>query len=269
MTESGREGARIDPVRDAPVDLLRAPALLLVFASLLLAPVGALAGPPFETDDPFSLPIHTGESYLFAAGTHAVDGTAWDAGPGIEANYSLIPNTFFHLVIPLSFNRPNGEPSAYGLGDTELGFKWLFLKQSGNRPSVATFPFLELPTGDESRGLGSGKVQAYLPLWLGKESGPWTTYGGAGYWINPGAGNRNWWFSGILVQRQLSDRLYMGAEVFHQTADVVGGTSSTGASVGGGLTIAGPYQALFSVGRNVQQVDANRFSFYAALYRTF
>jgi hypothetical protein len=249
--------------------LLKILVLLSVTGLSILLPIKAFAGPPFAIDDPFSLPFHTGEFYLFAAGTHAIDGTMLDAVPAIEANYSLIPNTFLHLVAPLSLNKPTGESSAYGMGDVEIGFKWRFLDQSGSRPVVAVFPFVELPTGDESRGLGGGKAQVFLPVWLGKETGPWTMYGGGGYWINPGKENRNWWFTGILVQRQLTARAFLGGELFHQTADAVDGSSSTGFSAGGGVTIAGPYQALFSIGRNVQNVEANRLSFYAALYRTF
>ena len=240
-----------------------------MLAFLVWIPPKAFAGPPFETDDPFTLPHHTGEFYLFSAGAHAAGGTALDAAPAIEANYSLIRNTFFHLVAPLSFSKPTGEPGAYGPGDTEIGFKWQFMDPSGSRPVIGVFPFLEIPTGDENRGLGGGKPQVFIPVWLGKEMGPWTTYGGGGYWIHPGEGNKNWCFTGILVQRQLTDRMYLGAEVFHQTADVVDGSSGTGINVGGGVTIGGPYQALFSFGRNVQSVDANRLSFYVALYRTF
>lgn len=242
--------------------------LLSALTIFALVPVVAFAGPPFETDDPFSLPYHTGEAYLFAAGSQAADGTGLDAAPGIEANFSFIRNTFFHLVAPLSLSRPNGGPSTCGLGDIELGFKWRFLEQADNRPAIGLFPLLELPTGDEDRGLGAGEIQVFLPLWIGKETGPWTTYGGGGYWINPGDENKNWWFTGIMIQRQITDRLYLGAEVFHETADFVGGTSSTGINAGGGFTIADPYQVLFSFGRNVQNVDANQFSFYAAIYRT-
>jgi hypothetical protein len=50
---------------------------------------------------------------------------------------------------------------------------------------------LEVPTGSKSDGLGSGQMQAFLPLWLQKCVGDWTVYGGGGYGINPGAGNEN------------------------------------------------------------------------------
>jgi len=42
-------------------------------------------------------------------------------------------------------------------------------------------------------------VQAFLPVWMQKDVGDWTVYGGGGYWINPGAGQKNWWFTGLAV----------------------------------------------------------------------
>lgn len=237
-------------------------------ALAIILPISATAGPPFATDDPAPLPYHTGESYLFTSGSHAADGTTLDAAPGIETNFSFIRNTFLHVVVPVALDRPPGGPSVYGIGDIELGLKWRFVVQTDNRPDIGIFPFLELPTGDKDRGLGAGEVQAFFPVWLEKDVGPWTSYGGGGYWINPGDGNKDWWFTGILLQRQFTDRLYLGGEVFHQTADVVGGSAITAFNIGGGLTVSAPYQILFSAGRNIDQADENLFSFYAALYRT-
>lgn len=258
------------PVGIVPAGCAHRISLVLTFAAaLLLLPAPASAGPPFITDDPFPLPFRTGEAYLFASGTESSGGLLLDAAPGVELNYSVFRNTFFHSITPLSYAEPEGEPSAYGLGDIELGFKWRFVKQAGFRPDAGTFPLLEVPSGDRERGLGSGHLQLFLPVWLGGNHGPWTAYGGGGYWINPGEGNRNWWFTGTVLQRQINKKLYLGTEFYHQTPDTASGSSSTGFNIGGGLTVAGPYQILFSAGRNIENTSDNRFSFYIALYRTF
>ena len=73
----------------------------------------------------------------------------------------------------------------------------------GWRPQVAVFPLVNLPTGDEDRGLGAGHVLVFLPMWFQKSFGDWTIDGGGGYWINQGGvGDKNFWFSGLLLQRK-------------------------------------------------------------------
>ncbi len=237
--------------------------------SLCTVAVVASANPPFETDDPGVFPVHTGEAYLFSAGGHSADGWGLDAAPGAEVNYSFLPNTFFHIVVPLAYSNPNQGGSEYGLGDTELGFKWQFLNQDEAGLDVATFPLVELPTGSARRGLGSEKASYFVPLWLEKDWGPWTLYGGGGRWFMNDPGQRDSWFTGVLLQRQLSKALYLGGEVFHNTAQEVGGSGSTGFDAGGGYAIGGDWQVLFSAGRNLTHVADNRFSYYLSLYRTF
>ena len=161
------EGKKVSMMSRSPrllEHILRATFILLC----LLSP-SVQAGPPFATDDPFPLPLHTGEGYLFAAGAHDADGTTFDAAPGIEMNFSFFRNTFFHLVAPLALNNPERGPSYYGIGDLELGFKWRFSPQSDKRPDIGIFPLIEIPTGNENHGLGSEKPQVFLPVWLGKD----------------------------------------------------------------------------------------------------
>ena len=237
-------------------------------AGLLLTSLCAWAGPPFRTDDPEPLPYRHGEAYLFSAGTRSAQGTTLAAAPGVEFNHSFVNDTFVHLVVPLTQNDPNAGSSAYGPGDVELGFKWRIVHQDTHVPDIGTFPLVELPTGNPDHGLGSGETQLFLPLWLQKDWGPWSSYGGGGYWINPGTNNRNWWFTGAVLQRQVSDTFYLGGELFHSTAQNVDGMGETGFNLGGGVGVGGPYQLLFSAGRNLSNLDANRFSYYLALYRT-
>lgn len=68
--------------------------------------VAALANPPFQTDDPGVFPVHTGEAYLFSAGSRSAGGLELSAAPGAEVNYSFLSNTFFHLVVPMAYSDP-------------------------------------------------------------------------------------------------------------------------------------------------------------------
>lgn len=105
---------------------------------------------------------------------------------------------------------------------------------------------------------------------LTKSFGDWTTYGGGGYWINPGAGNQNYWFAGWLLQRKVTENLVLGGEVFHQAASVIGGKDQTGFNLGGIYDITENHHILFSAGRGIQNGTAtNRFSYYVAYQLAF
>jgi hypothetical protein len=226
------------------------------------------AGPPFRTDDPVPVPYLHGEIYLFSTGT--VDGTGTSGiGPAVEFNYGVLPETQFHVVFPLAFTAPKEETSYAGYGDTEIGVKYRFVEQSSVVPDIGVFPLVEVPTGNASRGLGNGKAQVYLPLWLQKDIGNWTIYGGVGYWINPGVGNKNWDFSGILIQYNFSDDFFLGMELFHQTQSSIDAPKNTGLHIGGGIPVIKDTQILWSCDAGDGLTAYKHFSYYVGLYHTF
>jgi len=232
----------------------------------------AAAGPPFVTDDPEPVPYQHFEFYNLSLGT-AIRGDTFSEAPAWEYNYGIIPNGQVHIIAPLTFDTQAG---AYGYGDTELGFKYRFIDEdkNGTRPMVGIYPLLELPTGDESHALGAGYVRAYLPLWLQKSFGDWTTYGGGGYWINQGDGtaNRNYWFFGWLLQKQVTKQLAIGGEIFHQTSTVAFGATNpiyteptTGINIGAIYDFDNDHHLLVSVGTALQNASTtNLFSWYIA-----
>jgi hypothetical protein len=223
----------------------------LFIASLIctLVPAAAFAGPPFRTDDPEPVEYKHWEVYVASQGSSDQDGISRTA-PHIEVNYGILPNVQLHLLAPLEYVKPEGRPSHYGYGDTELGAKFRFVQEMDLCPQVGTFPIFILPTGNEDKGLGTGEVQVFVPLWLQKSWGPWKSYGGGGYWINPGAGNENYWFLGWEVQRDLSEYFTLGAEIFHQTPREADGQSSTGFNVGAIINFSDLHHLLLSGGKN-------------------
>ncbi len=228
----------------------------------------AFAGPPFRTDDPIPVPYMHGELYFFSTGV--IDGTGVSGvGPAIEFNYGVFPNTQFHIVAPMAFDSPKGGVSNAGYGDTEVGVKYRFVEQGKIMPDIGVFPLLELPTGSAARGLGNGKAQLYVPVWLQKDIGNWTIYGGDGYWFNPGPGNRDWDFSGILVQYNFSDVLFVGAEIFHQTAATVDASGYTGIHLGASIPVAQNYEILVSGDAGNGITSYKHFGYYFGLYHTF
>jgi hypothetical protein len=237
-----------------------------------VAPRAALAGPPFITDDPE--PVDPGHWEVYAFSDGALEGaSATGVGPSIEVNYGAAPGLQLHFIGSMAYDAPGGQPRQYGLGDTELGAKYRFINPGKDDwyPQVGIFPLVELPTGDARRGLGGGYVAAFIPVWLQKDFGDWTTYGGGGYWINPGPGNRNYWFAGWLLQRQVTKQLALGAEVFHQTASMVGRRDSTGFNFGGQYDFTDHDHLLFSAGRGglAYAVDAGAVKYPTTYYLAF
>jgi hypothetical protein len=229
-------------------------------ATLIIAP-SAFAGPPYVTDDPEPVPYGHWELYLASLVEH--DDHGWTGtSPHVEVNYGAIQDVQLHAIVPLAFAAPNGKRSRFGLGDTELGVKWRFIHETDAAPQVGTFPFLELPTGIAHRGLGNGAAQVFLPLWIQKSIGRWTTYGGAGAWLNGATGTRTWWYFGWLVQRRLFEQLSVGAEVFYETAKVPNSEAEARFNLGFVLDLAEQHHVIGSCGRGF--VGPNLFQGYLA-----
>jgi hypothetical protein len=212
--------------------------------------VQLFAGPPFRTDDPEPVELGHLEFYLFSEGQR-VPGDRSGFGPALELNYGILPDTQFHFVVQVAYDKPRDAPSQSGLGDTEVGIKYRFFHETATLPQVGVFPLVEIPTGDVDKGLGAGQTQVYLPIWVQKSRGPWTTYGGYGWWRNPGQGNRNWSYLGWLVQRDLGKHLTLGVEAFRNTAMNVDDRASTGFDAGGQVNLSEKHHILFSAGRNI------------------
>ncbi len=243
--------------------LSRPSAIAATCALALLLPAGAAAGPPYTTDDPEPVELRHWEVYLASQGTWTRGDVASGTLPHLEVNYGAAPDLQLHLIAPLAWSRAPGQPARFGYGDTELGAKYRFVheSESGWVPQVGTFPLVELPTGDAARGLGAGKAQVLVPLWLQKSFGPWTSYGGAGYWVNPGSGNRNWWFFGWQAQRKVGPAA-LGAEIWHATAREVGGQGETRVDLGAVVDFGELHHLLASAGTALERPAAQWYLGY-------
>ena len=68
---------------------------------------------------------------------------------------------------------------ASGVSDSSLELKWRFYEKDDF--SLALKPGVSLPTGDESRGLGTGRASWSVGLIATHEAGPWTFLGNVAY----------------------------------------------------------------------------------------
>jgi hypothetical protein len=231
----------------------------------------ALAGAPFRTDDPETIESQHFEIDLFSLGTKVESG--WSGIlPGLEVNYGALPNLQLHVIIQQGFDAPVRGHTGFALGDIELGAKYRFITPGEDDwfPEVATFPSVLMPSGNQNLGFNTGHVQTFLPIWLQKDFNDWTVYGGGGYWINPGAGNKNYGFFGVAVWRKITERFSLGAEVFHQTSPTDGVPSSTGFNFGAIYDLSENWHLLSSAGCGLQNTSlTNQLSFYLGLQLTF
>src|SRR6185437_7546740 len=171
--------------------------------------------------------------------------------PHIEINYGAVPNIQIHVIAPLSFYSENRSKTNYGYGDSEFGIKYRFVNKDSSRFQIGTFPLIEIPTGNPSENIGNGKPQFYIPIWIQYSFGKWTTYGGAGYWINQGSGNRNYTFIGWQAQCQIFKKASIGGEIYYLTPNQIGGNSDLRFRVGSVLDFNEHNHLLISIGRSI------------------
>lgn len=209
----------------------------------------ATAGPPFSTDDPQPVDLHHWEYYIASVNTFTGNASV-GTSPHVEVNYGAIPNVQVHLILPLNYDYTTLHGFNMGYANTEVGLKYRFVQETENMPQIGTFPVLEIPTIHNPE-FGNGKFQLFIPVWLQKSWGKLTSYGGAGYWINPGTGNRNWLFAGWEAQYDFSPVVTLGGELYYHTPDAIGSNPAAAFNVGGSINPTEKFHIIFSVGHSL------------------
>ena len=231
--------------------------------SLCAAP--GWAGPPYVTDDPE--PTRTGgwENYTLVSGATTGGETAGVAG--VELNYGGAENLQLTALLPLAFDSATHFRA--GAGDVQLSGKYRFLHPAEGSwlPDAAVFPAVTLPTA--LRSLDTGHASFFLPFWLQKDFGKWSTFGGGGYDINPGRGQRDYGLVGWALTRQFSKRLNLGVELYHQTPQTSGGPALTNLGFGAIYQLTKHWALMGSGGPGLQhEAHGGESAFYASLQFT-
>ena len=238
---------------------------LLVAAAGLAIAAPAWAGPPYVTDDPE--PTRTGgwENYAFVSGTNTPGEIAGESG--VELNYGGAPNLQLSFDLPVDFHGARAFRA--GGGDAQVSAKYRFLHpaEASWAPDAAVFPALSLPTG--AGAFHTGHISLFLPLWLEKDWRKWSMFGGGGYDINPGAGQRNFALVGWALTRSFSRRLNLGVEIYHETPQAVGDPSVTNLGFGAVYQLTTHWALMASGGPGLQNAErAGTSAFYASLQFT-
>lgn len=206
------------------------------------------------------------EIYNFAIGSGTADGLGGEAG--FDINYGAAKDLQLTAVLPLAYGDARGFGLAglhAGLGDVELAVKARFLHQSEGSwtPDVAFFPRVFVPTA--GRQFGTGRVGLFLPLWAEKDAGPWSVFGGGGYQLNPGAGQRDFWQGGVALNRSFGPRLSAGVEVYAQTRDTDTGGNYRALDLALAYRLVKHWSVLSSAGPAWDDRSGHGYVFYTAL----
>ena len=207
------------------------------------------AGPPFNTDDPQPVDFKHWEYYISSINTKQ-SGEWTGTSPQFEVNYGLVPNVQIHLLLPINYNYTRNEGTNFGYAYTEVGVKYSFVQESENRPQIGIFPIIEIPT-IQNNDFSNNRTQIFFPVWVQKSWDKITTYGGVGYWINPGVNNKNWMFSGWELQYNISSHFTFGGEIYYDTPNTADGKSVTGFSLGGFVNFTEKFHLLYSAGHSI------------------
>jgi Putative MetA-pathway of phenol degradation len=231
-----------------------------------LCTVLAFAGPPYHTDDPEPTDYQHYEIYTFTNGIVAEDGTS-GAG-GIDFNYGGAPNLQLSATLPMGYTFSSGGPLLGSLSNIELAAKYRFLTQANFGLDVAIFPRVFLPSA--SSNIGQPYASFLLPIWVEKDWDKWSAYGGGGCEINRGGDSHDFCLAGLVITNQITSKLQVGLEIFHQTPDTQGGSTTTSLGTGIRYDLNEHYHLLGYVGRGIENAQANdRLDWYAAVLFTF
>ena len=226
----------------------------LIFAVILAGlPSPALAGPPFITDDAEPTDYHKWEIYNFVGGAREDGSTVTNFG--VDLNYGGLRDVQLTATLPLQVGA--GQP--IDDGDVELAAKLKLIHQQGHSlmPDIAIFPRVFLPTGR-----GSRHTQLLLPVWAQKDYGKWSLFGGGGYMLNPGPGQRNYPIWGAVVNRQVAGGFQLGLEYYGQGPASISDRPLHGVNLGTVVHIHGPFSWAASFG---QGLNRRQTVFYSSL----
>lgn len=238
-------------------------ARLLLLAALAPA---VHAGPPYVSDDPQPTSYRHFEIYAYTEGLRSEQGTS--GASGVDFNYGAGPDLQLTAVVPQAYERPRDAPASSGLGNIELAVKYRFFHQHDSGWDIALFPRLFLPS--PSGSVGARHAAVLLPVWLERDWGGWSSFGGGGCALNHGGDSRNYCLASWALAYQLRPELQLGAELVYQSPDTYGLPSTFSAGAGVRYDFNPTYHLLAYAGPGLRdRAETARYSWYLSILFTF
>jgi hypothetical protein len=145
-----------------------------------------------------------------------------------------------------------GGGRATGQGDTEIAVKYLVVTETDAWPAIALEPNLTVPTGGRR---GGGQVAIQISLLTAKTFGAWRLSGQFGYERQGSKTGDDHAPVSLLVERTVTKRLSLGAELVHDQPMRRHDRGSTEINVGGGWAIYDGLVLQAAVGRRLATPD--------------
>lgn len=170
---------------------LAASVVLFLAALLVAAPAFAAATKQFAV----------GLGVNYASGDYGTDITTRSVRVPLTVDYLATDRLDFELIVPYLYQNNsntvlaggmrfpvgrsggsmmrgsvNTTSSQSGLGDITLTAGYLLQKESATLPAVRPLLYLQFPTGDEDKGLGTGEFAFGPGIGASKWFGPWYTF---------------------------------------------------------------------------------------------
>lgn len=151
----------------------------------------------------------------------------------------------------------------HGFGDAVVGTKYVFLKETEQRPGIGGSFELKLPSGSERKDLGTGELDYDFRLRAQKTWGWFTAIGNAGYTFatNPEFGGvettkENVWLLTFGQEYQVAKRVKLLSELYFVSREEPADHNRLAANIGFKYRLLKGLQLHGSVGKSVR--EANR-----------
>ena len=90
-----------------------------------------------------------------------------------------------------------------------------------------------------------------LPLVAQKNWEKWTLYGNVGFWWQTAGATHDYVYAGAVLEREVSERLTLGAELFGNSPKERGSRSDVAFNLGGTWKLSKHVNLLFAGGRDI------------------
>ena len=132
-------------------------------------------------------------------------------------SYGIVENVDLVLSLPYLWGKAEvNEITVYdkhGIGDAVLETKWRLFEK--NKFSMALKPGISIPTGNDEKGLGAGRLGGHLFLIASQELGSWAFHGNLGYIRNENKVDerKDIWHASFAATWEVIKNLKLAADV--------------------------------------------------------